>query len=253
MPSSSRSRRWPGQIRQSMTVPGVTPVCAATFMAAIGEPWFLTSRKLVAYLGLDPKVPHRSGQAPARSGRISKRGSARRGGRWSKPPGAWSNNPARCARSTSASALGVVTARRSSTARKLAVLLWCMLNRGEDCAHQRRALTRGGPDNFELTRHSPRQQAARDLEHQPRDPARRTRACAPGRGVLPADGQRPSCDRPAKKVGASADTGARLIQALEGQSCGRLKAPDVCASQRQSPAPTRKPTPAPRRRPHRRG
>ena len=35
----------------------------------------MTSRKLVAYLGLDPKV-RQSGEAPARSGRISKRGSA---------------------------------------------------------------------------------------------------------------------------------------------------------------------------------
>ena len=59
-----------------MTVPGVNLICAATFIAAIGRPdRFLTSRKLVAYLGLDPKV-RQSGEAPARSGRISKRGSA---------------------------------------------------------------------------------------------------------------------------------------------------------------------------------
>ena len=51
-----------------MTVPGVNLICAATFIAAIGEPSrFLSSRKLVAYLGLDPKV-RQSGEAPARSG-----------------------------------------------------------------------------------------------------------------------------------------------------------------------------------------
>jgi transposase len=59
-----------------MTVPGVNLVCAASFLAAIGEPSrFLTSRKMVTYLGLDPKV-RQSGEAPTRSGRISKRGSA---------------------------------------------------------------------------------------------------------------------------------------------------------------------------------
>ena len=51
-----------------MTVPGVNLICAASFMAAIGDvSRFLTSRKLVAYLGLDPKV-RQSGEAPARSG-----------------------------------------------------------------------------------------------------------------------------------------------------------------------------------------
>ena len=65
---------WP-EIRRLMTVPGVNLVCAASFIAAVGDPnRFLTSRKLVAYLGLDPRVKQ-SGEAPARSGRISKRGS----------------------------------------------------------------------------------------------------------------------------------------------------------------------------------
>ena len=40
-----------------MTVPGVNLICAASFIAAVGNPnRFLTSRKLVAYLGLDPRV-----------------------------------------------------------------------------------------------------------------------------------------------------------------------------------------------------
>src|SRR5918997_59384 len=66
---------WP-EIRRLMTVPGVNLICAATFVAAVGDvSRFFTGRKLVAYLGLDPKV-RQSGDAPARSGRISKRGSA---------------------------------------------------------------------------------------------------------------------------------------------------------------------------------
>ena len=46
---------WP-EIRRLMTVPGVNLVCAASFIAAVGDPnRFLTSRKLVAYLGPGPE------------------------------------------------------------------------------------------------------------------------------------------------------------------------------------------------------
>ena len=105
---------WP-EIRRLMTVPGVNLICAASFIAAVGDPRrFLTSRKLVAYLGLDPKV-RQSGEAPARSGRISKRGSAVRAlgagrGRLERR----SCSPARCTPSTSAPARAAGTARRSS-------------------------------------------------------------------------------------------------------------------------------------------
>jgi len=52
---------WP-EIRRLMTVPGVNLISEASFIAAIGDPKrFMTSRKLVAYLGLDPKV-RQSGQ-----------------------------------------------------------------------------------------------------------------------------------------------------------------------------------------------
>jgi transposase len=78
---------WP-EIRRLMTVPGVNLICAASFIAAVGDPnRFMTSRKLVAYLGLDPKVKQ-SGEAPARSGRISKRGSP--SARWALVEAAWS-------------------------------------------------------------------------------------------------------------------------------------------------------------------
>jgi transposase len=47
---------WP-EIRRLMTVPGVNLIGAATFLAAVGNAnRFLSSRKLVAYLGLDPRV-----------------------------------------------------------------------------------------------------------------------------------------------------------------------------------------------------
>jgi transposase len=60
--------------RRLMSVPGVNVICAATFLAAVGDiRRFRTSRQLVGYLGLDPKV-RQSGSSPAKSGRISKRG-----------------------------------------------------------------------------------------------------------------------------------------------------------------------------------
>jgi transposase len=50
--------------RRLMSVPGVNVICAATFLAAIGDiRRFKTSRQLVGYLGLDPKV-HQSGSSP---------------------------------------------------------------------------------------------------------------------------------------------------------------------------------------------
>ena len=62
-------------------------ICAASFIAAVGNAdQFLTSRKLVAYLGLDPRVKQ-SGEEPARSGRISKRGSPF--ARWALVEAAW--------------------------------------------------------------------------------------------------------------------------------------------------------------------
>ena len=111
---AQQSLSWP-EIRRLMTVPGVNLICAASFIAAVGDPnRFFTSRKLVAYLGLDPKV-RQSGDAPARSGRISKRGSpSARWARWSRPRGRRSTSPGRCTPSISAPEHAAVTARRSS-------------------------------------------------------------------------------------------------------------------------------------------
>ena len=125
-----------------MTVPGVNVICAATFLAAVGDiRRFPTSRKLVGYLGLDPSV-RQSGSAPARGGRISKQGSPP--ARWALVEAAWSvvQQPGplhafyeriRARRGTKIAVVAV--------ARKLAVLFWCLLTRGEDYAHQQPSLT----------------------------------------------------------------------------------------------------------------
>ena len=147
---------WP-EIRRLMTVPGVNLVCAASFIAAVGNPnRFLSSRKLVAYLGLDPRVKQ-SGEGPPVSGRISKRGSP--SARWALVEAAW----------TAVLQPGPLhgfyertKARRGNgkaivaTARKLAVLFWCMLTRSEDYAHQQPSLTRKKLRRLEITAGAPK-------------------------------------------------------------------------------------------------
>jgi transposase len=128
--------------RRLMTVPGVNVICAASFLAAIGDVRrFRSSRQLVAYLGLDPKV-RQSGSEPARGGPISKRGSA--SARWALVEAAWSvvrqPGPLHAfyerVRARRGHGKAVVAA-----ARKLAILFWCLLSRGEDYAHQQPSLT----------------------------------------------------------------------------------------------------------------
>ncbi|MBV9416656.1 MAG: IS110 family transposase [Solirubrobacterales bacterium] len=142
---------WP-EIRRLMTVPGVNLICAASFIAAVGSAnRFLTSRKLVAYLGLDPRVKQ-SGEEPARSGRISKRGSVN--ARWALVESAWSvvlqPGPLHAFYERTKGRRGHGRAI-VATARKLAVLFWCMLTRGEDYAHQQPSLTRKKLRRLEIT------------------------------------------------------------------------------------------------------
>jgi transposase len=147
---------WP-EIRRLMTVPGVNLICAASFIAAVGHPnRFLSSRKLVAYLGLDPRVKQ-SGETPVRSGRISKRGSP--AARWALVEAAWTavlqpgplHGFYERIRSRKGHGKAIV-----ATARKLAVLFWCMLTRDEDYAHQQPSLTRKKLRRLEITAGAPK-------------------------------------------------------------------------------------------------
>jgi transposase len=153
---AQQALEWP-EIQRLMTVPGVNLICAASFMAAIGDVTrFFTSRKLVAYLGLDPKV-RQSGEAPARSGRISKRGSA--SARWALVEAAWSvvlqPGPLHAFYERTRARRGHGKAI-VATARKLAVLFWCMLKRREDYAHQQPSLTKKKLRRLELTAGAPK-------------------------------------------------------------------------------------------------
>jgi transposase len=142
---------WP-EIRRLMTVPGVNLICAATFIAAVGEiTRFMNSRKLVAYLGLDPKV-RQSGSSPARGGRISKQGSPQ--ARWALVEAAFSavRQPgplhAFYERIRARRGHGIATV---AAARKLTVLFWCLLTREEQYAHQQPSLTAKKLRRLELT------------------------------------------------------------------------------------------------------
>ena len=153
---AQQALKWP-EIQRLMTVSGVNLICAASFMAAVGDPRrFLTARKLVAYLGLDPKV-RQSGDAPARSGRISKRGSA--AARWALVEAAWSvvlqPGPLHAFYDRTRARRGHGKAI-VATARKLAILFWCMLTRGEDYAHQQPSLTRKKLRRLEITAGAPK-------------------------------------------------------------------------------------------------
>ena len=138
--------------RRLMSVPGVNVICAASFLAAIGDiRRFRTSRQLAAYLGLDPKV-RQSGSEPARGGRISKQGSA--SARWAMVEAAFSvvrqPGPLHAfyerLRSRRGHQIAVV-----ASARKLACLFWCLLTREEQYAHQQPSLTAKKLRRLELT------------------------------------------------------------------------------------------------------
>jgi transposase len=145
------------EIRRLMTVPGVNVITAATFTAAIGEIGRFTDRKkLVGYLGLDPKV-RQSGVSAASRGRISKQGSA--SARHALVEASWS---AVRAPGPIHAFYERIRARRGhqvaivAASRKLACLFWCLLTREEDYAYAQPSLTRKKIRRLELSAGAPR-------------------------------------------------------------------------------------------------
>lgn len=131
------------EIRRLMTVPGVSLVSAAAFVAATGDIHrFSSPKKLVSYVGLDPRV-RQSGEGPARHGHISKQGSAE--ARHMLCEAAWvavrTQGPLRAFYERVRARRGAQVAL-VATARKLSVLFWHLLTREEDYAFGRPSLTR---------------------------------------------------------------------------------------------------------------
>jgi transposase len=209
------------QVKRLMTVPGVNVICAAIFLAAVGDiRRFKGSRKVVAYLGLDPRV-YQSGSSPARGGRISKQGSPQ--ARWALVEAARSvaQQPGpmhafyeriRARRGHNAAVVAV--------ARKLAVLFYCMLTREEDYAHQQPSLTAQKLRRLELAAGAPggQGQALRRVGHPRADAPRREAARRAGRGLLQALGRRLESRIPHQTQGGrERDSGARIVRPSKGK------------------------------------
>ncbi len=128
------------RVTRLMTIPGVDMVVAVGLIAAIGpiDP-FDGPERLVAYLGLNPSV-HQSGECRPRHGRITKQG--RTHARTMLVEAAWQAvrgpGPLRAfferVRRRRGNHIAAV-----AVARKLAVIIWHLLSRGEDYAWVRPA------------------------------------------------------------------------------------------------------------------
>ena len=209
--------------RRLMTVPGVNVTVASAFIAAVGDiTRFPDQRKLVGYLGLDPRV-RQSGAGPAKHGRISKQGSA--AGRHALVEASWSvvrqPGPLHAFYSR-------LRARRGhqiaivAVARKLACLFWCLLTRGEDYAYGQPSLTAKKLRRLELTAGAPHHQgkpgiwatnkamrkAERDLAQQAEQAYKRTVA-----------------DLTAGKAGASATPGRASNKPSTGKAARQTTSP----------------------------
>jgi len=130
------------EVRRLITIPGVDATVALSILAAVGDfDRFSSPQRLVSYLGLNPRV-RQSGNQPAAHGRITKQGRAQARGMLVEAAFAAARvpGPLRAFHER-------VRARRGmqiaivATARKLAVLCWHLIARGEDYAFERPSLT----------------------------------------------------------------------------------------------------------------
>jgi transposase len=128
-------------VKRLMTIPGIDMVVALALMAAIGDvERFAKPEKLVGYLGLNPSV-RQSGPGPAYHGWITKQG--RGHARGMLVEAGWA--AARAPGPLRSFFLRVQTRRGQhvaavATARKLAILIWHLLTKGESYLWARPAL-----------------------------------------------------------------------------------------------------------------
>ena len=128
-------------VKRLMTIPGIDMVVAVGLTAAIGPiERFKKPDQLVSYIGLNPSV-HQSGEGPARHGRTTKQG--RTHARTMLVEAAWQAvrgpGPLRAFYQRVSSRRGNHVAA-VAVARKLAVIVWHLLVKGEDYAGVRPAL-----------------------------------------------------------------------------------------------------------------
>lgn len=212
------------EMRRLMSVPGVNVITAATFWAAIGDvSRFRSPRRLVGYLGLDPRV-RQSGPGPATHGRISKQGSAP--ARYALCEAAWSvvrqPGPLRAFYER-------IRARRGhqvaivACARKLACLFWCLLTRAEDYAYAQPSLTRKKLRRLELTAGAQRGRVKPGIWAANKAMRRAERELARQAEVAY---QRTVADWQAQKKDAGATPGRASSGRRSGKQRGRASVPD---------------------------
>lgn len=138
-------------IARLMTVPGINVTVAMSVVAAVGDfSRFESPDRLVSYLGLNPKVKQ-SGGHPASHGRITKAGRSQARGMMveaalsaSRTPG-----PLRAFYKRINSRRGFQIAA-VATARKMTVLCWHLVTKGEDYAFARPSLVAHKRRSLEL-------------------------------------------------------------------------------------------------------
>jgi transposase len=197
------------RVRRLMTITGINVTVAVGLAAAIGDVTrFSSSEKLVSYFGLNPRV-RQSGDGRAHHGRITKHG--RSLARGLLVEAAWA--AAAAAGPLHAFFVRIKTRRGQqiavvATARKIAVLVWHLLTKGEDYAFRRPALYQAKLRHMEIKAGMPSKRGgntpgrAKDYNIKPlRDAERAFVAQAEGAYVrfVAAWSERPKTKRPAPK------------------------------------------------------
>ncbi|HEY9555339.1 MAG TPA: IS110 family transposase [Acidimicrobiales bacterium] len=139
-------------VARLMTIPGVDVTVAVSVVAAVGDfSRFASPDKLVAYLGLNPRV-RQSGNAPAVHGRITKAGRSQARGMLVEAAfsAARAPGPLRAFYKRVKGRRGFQVAT-VATARKLTVLCWHLVTKGEDYAFARPSLNAHKRRKLELT------------------------------------------------------------------------------------------------------
>ncbi len=214
------------EVKRLMSVPGVNVVCAASFLAAVGDiRRFKDPRKLVGYLGLDPKV-RQSGAGPGTSGHISKQGSA--SARWALVEASWSTvrqpGPLRAfyqrVRARRGHQVAIVAA-----ARKLACLFWFLLTRGEDYAYAQPSLTKKKLRRLEIAGGAPKYQGRSNIWSTNDAMREAERALAEQAEHAYSNTVRDWQAAHAKKVGASATPGRASNKPSKGKAARQTTSP----------------------------
>jgi transposase len=244
-------------VRRLMTIPGVDATVALAIVAAVGDfDRFSRPEKLVRYFGLNPRVRQSGGQ-PASHGRITKQGRAHARGMLVEAAWAAAKTPGPLR-----AFFERIKARRGmqiavvATARKLAVLCWHLVTKGEDYAFARPSLTAQKLRRLELRAGLPSKRgqkgkaAAYSLKEVRRRENELTEQAEHADRQLVADWHAKGTKNP--KGVARRQRGATLKALRRGSSCAAGLSPRSCASLGGRPRPPRsltaaEPRPPPRR------